>query len=118
MIWPLLLTIGSATLYAASFPPLALSSLAYVALVPWLIACSRVAPRRAALLGMLWGVVAAYGVGWWFPEMLTDYFELPLWLGWLGFFGAALLFSGTYFGAFAAGISWLSRRGAATPLTI
>ena len=113
----LALTILSAGLYAASFPPLSFGPLAWVALAPFFAAVIRVGPRRAALLGCLWGVVAAYGVGWWFPGMVSGYFETSPLVGWAVFFAVSVGLAGSYFAAFAAWLSVLARRGVAGPLT-
>jgi apolipoprotein N-acyltransferase len=115
---PLSLTIGSAILYILSFPPFALSPLMWVALVPFFLAVSRACPSRAAAYGVLWGVVMICGVAWCFPRMLTAYFGFSTIGGWLGFFTVSIGLSGIYFGAFAAWLSWLAGRQAATPWLI
>ncbi len=117
-VMPIGLTISSAALYASSFPPLSVGFVAWIALVPFLVAAGRVRPVGAAALGLLWTVVAAYGVGWWFPEMIVGYFELrPVW-GWVGFGAAAVALAGAYLAAFAAWMSWLVRRGRADPVLV
>jgi len=113
----LALTLVSAGLYAASFPPLALAPLAWIALAPFFAAVALVRPRRAAVLGCVWGVAAAYGVGWWFPAMVSGYFATSRVVGWVVFFVVALGLAGGYFAAFAAWLSVLARRGVAGPLT-
>src|SRR5712692_1023270 len=118
MIVPFLLTVFSALLYALSFPPFSVFPLVWVALVPFFLAASMVRPRSAAACGVLWGVVAAYGVGWWFPGMLAHYFGFPIVVGWVGFFAVGIGLAGIYFGAFAAWLSWLARRQAASPLLL
>ena len=115
---PLLLTIGSAILYILSFPPFALSSLMWVALVPFFLAASIVRPSRAAAYGVLWGVVMTCGVAWCVPKMLTDYLGLSTLAGWVGLFTIGIGLTGIYFGAFASWLSWLVRRQAANPLLI
>lgn len=112
------LTVLSAILYGASFPPLSLAPLIWVALVPLLVAAVRVSPARAACCGLVWGVVAAYAVGWWFPGMMSSYFERPVWLGWVAFVTVSIALAGTYYATFAAWVSWLARRGGASPLMI
>jgi apolipoprotein N-acyltransferase len=86
MLAKLTLTLLSAGLYAASFPPLSLAPLAWVALAPFFAAVALVPPGRAAALGCVWGVAAAYGVGWWFPAMVSGYFEASRLVGWSIFF--------------------------------
>src|SRR5262245_27522948 len=118
MMVSFLLTVLSALLYALSFPPVSFFPLAWVALVPFFLSASRVRPVYAAGYGILWGILAAYGVGWWLPEMLADYFAVSLLVGWLGFLGVSIGLIGLYYGAFAAWLSWLVRRQAANPFVI
>jgi apolipoprotein N-acyltransferase len=113
----LTLTLLSAGLYAASFPPLSLAPLAWLALAPFFAAVALVRPAQAALLGCVWGVTAAYGVGWWFPPMVSGYFQASPLVGWAIFFAVSVGLAGLYFAAFAAWLSALARRGAAGPLT-
>jgi apolipoprotein N-acyltransferase len=113
----LALTLLSAGLYAASFPPLSLAPLAWVALAPFFAAVALVRPRRAAALGCVWGVTAAYGVGWWFPAMVSGYFEASPLVGWSIFVAVSVGLAGWYFAVFAAWLSALARRGVAGPLT-
>src|SRR5262245_20878764 len=117
MLPKLVLTLLSAGLYAASFPPLSLVPLAWVALAPFFAAAALVRPRQAALLGCMWGVAAAYGVGWWFPAMVSGYFQASPLVGWAIFFAVSVGLAGWYFAAFAAWLSALARRGVAGPLT-
>jgi apolipoprotein N-acyltransferase len=118
MMVAFLLTVLSALLYALSFPPVSFFPLAWVALVPFFLSASRVRPVYAAGYGILWGILAAYGVGWWLPEMLADYFAVSLIVGWLGFLAVSIGLIGLYYGAFAAWLSWLVRRQAANPFVI
>src|SRR5215831_501176 len=118
MIVPFLLTVFSALLYALSFPPVSFFPLAWVALVPFFLSASMVHPSAAAAYGVLWAVVAEYGVCWWLPETLAHYFRFPLIVGWLGFFALSVGLAGIYFGTFAAWLSWLARRQAASPLLL
>jgi apolipoprotein N-acyltransferase len=108
----------SAALYAATFPPLSLAPLAWVALTPFFAALARTSPARAALLGCLWGVGIAYGVGWWFPGMVSGYFQGPPILGWIAFFAVAIGLSGSYYALFGAWLASRARRGAAGPLIV
>jgi len=55
----------SAAAFAAAFPPYDLGWLAWVALVPLVLAVLDAAPRAAFRLGYLWGVVAFGAVLWW-----------------------------------------------------
>jgi apolipoprotein N-acyltransferase len=115
---PLLLTLGSALLYALSFPPFSWFPLAWVALVPFFLAVAKLRPGSAAACGLLWGVAMACGVAWCLPGMLVKYFKISPLMGWAGFFAVSIGLSGVYFGAFAAWLSWLTRRQAASPLLL
>jgi apolipoprotein N-acyltransferase len=114
----LLLTFLSASLYALSFPPFSLSFLAWIALIPLLYAASRTSPLVAAMCGLLWAIGAAYGVGWWFPGMVTNYLQLSLTAGWAAFFSVSVGLAGIYFACFTAWVSWLARRQSASPWLI
>src|SRR2546429_6796267 len=81
----LLATLVSAVLYGLSFPPAALRPLAWVALVPLLVALRRASTGVAIFLAWLWTVLAAYAVGDWFPRAVSTYYQQPLAVG-LGLF--------------------------------
>src|SRR5262245_5308542 len=115
---PALLTILSAMLYAASFPPLELWPLAWVALAPLLVAATRVRPLAAALHGVLWAYAVCLLIGWPLAGMLSRHFSFPLWLGWIGFVVLVALLVAIHVAAFAAWLAWLSRRGRAGPLAV
>jgi apolipoprotein N-acyltransferase len=108
----------SGALYALCFPPWSLAPLAWVALVPFFVAVAQLRPPQAAVCGVVWTFVAAYGVGWWFPAMIAAYFEVSLLVGWLGFVAVTGTLAAGYFAALAAWISWLTRRRAAHPLLV
>jgi apolipoprotein N-acyltransferase len=108
----------SAAAYAASFPPLAIPWLAWVALVPLFAAAARLTVPRAAAAGLLWGVLAAYGCGWVLPGMVADYFALPAWVGWVVFGVVATVLAGVYFAVFAAWVAWLAAKRAAGALAV
>src|SRR5262245_12122062 len=105
-----LLTLLSAALYSACFPPLSLWPLIWIALVPLFVAISRQGPLGAALLGLLFGTGIGIGTGTWFPRMVSDYFEQPAWIGWLSLPVVGAAHAGIYCAPFAAWASWLARR--------
>lgn len=115
---PVVLTVGSALLYAASFPPLEAFPLAWLALAPLMVAAAHSSVRRAALLGLGWGYLVCLLVGWPFAPMLSAHLRLPLWFGWLVFLFAAPGLIGLYAAAFASWIAWTGPRGRASPLFI
>ncbi len=116
-VLPPALTLLSAVLYSWSFPPVAAYPLAWVALVPFLVAVSRVTPRRAAGLGVLWCLAAGYGVGNFVPAMVADFFDVPRIFGWAVLL-AILVLPGIFYAGFGAWISWLSGRRAVNPLIV
>jgi len=75
------LTLVSAGAYGLAFPPAGLHLLAWVALVPFLLALRGAGVRRALGLGALWGIAAAYAVGTWMPVAVTRYYQQPVPVG-------------------------------------
>lgn len=114
----LVLTVASALLYAASHPPLAWWPLAWVALIPLLVAVRRVRPLAAAVLGALWGIVVGFATGWVLPGMLADYFGLPVATAWPGAVALYLLLAGVQVAGFAAWLSWIGCRRPVGPLLV
>jgi len=78
-------TILAGVLYSQCFPTASLRSLAWVALVPFLVAVPSGGRRRAAGLGWLVMLVLAYGVNDWFPRAVSTYYLQPALVG-FGFF--------------------------------
>lgn len=115
---PIFLTLFSAALYALSFPPLSFWPFAWIALVPFFVALAQVRPFAAGGYGMIWGVMMVCGFGWYFPEMVTNYFGSSRVVGWLLLIAAGGGLFGVYFAVFAAWFSWLAAHQVATPLWI
>src|SRR5207245_9005123 len=115
----LLATLVSAVLYGLSFPPAALRALAWVALVPLLVALRRASTGVAVLLAWLWTVLAAYAVGDWFPRAVSTYYQQPMAVG-LGFFlGVSTFMAAAEYMAFAICYRRLvATSGAALPLVL
>src|SRR6266550_6437794 len=68
------LSIASALLLVLSFPDFDLWWLAWVGLVPLLVAVTRMSETgRAFLLGWLWGVIFFYGTCWWLTYPMIHY---------------------------------------------
>lgn len=114
----LLLVPLSAALYSASFPPVAITWLAWIALVPLFAVVAQLTVRGAAAAGLLWGVLAAYGCGWVLPGMVASYFGMPAAVGWLVFGVVSTLLAGIYFAAFSAWVAWLARERMCGALTV
>lgn len=117
---PLVATLLSAALYGLSFPTASLRGLAWVALVPFLVALRRVRTTPAALLlAWLWTVAAAYAVGDWFPRSVTVYYQQPPLVGILFFAGVSSIMAAPFYVAFTACYRLLARRpDAALPLLV
>ena len=105
-----LLTVASGILYGISFPPLALRPLAWISLVPLLIAIRAGSVRRALLLGALWACVMTYVTSDCLPGAVINYYKQPPLVGWLMLLGATLLTMVPYYGSFAVAYWLLSRR--------
>ncbi len=116
----LALTTLSGVLYGLAFPPLGWWPLAWVALVPFLVAVSAGGARRAAGLGLWLGVVASYAVGTWMPAAVVSYYQQSIAVGALMFLGCALWQAAWQY----AGFALVARRlgtaglGAPTPLVL
>ncbi len=110
------LTIASALSYGLAFPTTSLQLLAWVCLVPFLVALQASTARRALVLGWVWTLGAAYAVGSWFPQSVARYYEQPLAVG-IGFFLFVSTFmAAPFYMAFAAAYRVLARRaGVALP---
>ncbi|PYS79684.1 MAG: hypothetical protein DMF70_12605 [Acidobacteria bacterium] len=75
------LSIASALLLVLSFPDFDLWWLAWIGLVPLLVAVTRMSKTgRAFLLGWLWGVIFFYGTCWWltYPMIRYAHITAPL----------------------------------------
>jgi len=105
-------------LYGAAFPPLALRESAWLALVPLLAALRHASPVRAALLGGVWGVLAAEAVGTWFASGVATYYGRSLLLGAAFFAGVSLLLAAPFFAVFAAAYAYGTGRRTMVPEVI
>ncbi len=99
---PWVLAAASGILLTLAYPPFALAPVAWVALVPLLIAVDGTSARRAFLLGWLTGAIGSLGVtGHWIFVAARDYFALGPLFAAAFTLGATQLFVGVYFGVFA-----------------
>ena len=107
----------SAVLYGLAFPATSLQPLAWIALVPFLVAVRRATRGTALFLAWAWTMLAAYTVGDWFASGIASYFEQPLIVG-IGFFlGVSTFMAAVQYMAFAACYRAIGRTpGSATPL--
>jgi apolipoprotein N-acyltransferase len=97
-----LATLASALLYGLAFPPARLRPLAWVALVPLLVALRRVPTRTALGLAWLWTLAATCMVADWLPVSIADYYQQPLLIGFAFFLGVPTFMAVPYYVAFAA----------------
>lgn len=106
-----LATAASGVLYALAFPTAGLQPLAWVALVPFLVAVRRARRlRTAVLLGWLWMLVMGYTVADWLVGGVARYFDQPLAVGVAIFFYVATFMAGLEYMAFAAAYRTLATR--------
>lgn len=113
----LLLTLLSAGLCALAFPPVGAWPLAWVGLVPLLVALHDAPPARRLGLGVLWTFAIGLGVGTWMPGAVADYFHQPLAIGVALFLLVTGVMAAPYYAAFGVAYAPLVRgRGAAGPL--
>jgi apolipoprotein N-acyltransferase len=100
----------SALVFGLAFPPESVKPLAWIALVPWLVALRGSSVLGALVLAWLWGVLAAWSVGDWMPEAVEIYFLQPRWLGYLFFLGIATTMASVYYAGFALAYRALASR--------
>jgi apolipoprotein N-acyltransferase len=95
----------SALLYALAFPPYGFGALAWGCLVPLLLALRGRGVRGAIALGLLWGGLAAFGVAGPLPGAVTNFFQQPVLVGWLG--GLAVMgCSFAFYPVFGVSLPW------------
>jgi apolipoprotein N-acyltransferase len=102
--------VASAVLFALAFPPYGVKPLAWVALVPYLLALRPLGLRGRLLLGGFAGVLFAYSVGLWFAASVSSYYHQPRAVGVAVFFAVALTMVAPYYVLFAACYGPLARR--------
>ena len=106
---PLLLAALSGALLFLSFPTLGHPAVAWLALVPLLVAVAKATPWQALRLGAVTGLVHFAGTLYWIPTVMVDYGGLPAPTAWLVhalFVGILALFPAL----FAAGAADLATR--------
>ena len=111
------MTLLSAALFAAAFPPFERAQFAWFALVPWFVVLSRVSVRQGFVLGCLWALCVGAGTAPFLPTTIADFFELTAPVA-LGAATAATLATGLWYGAFGAWFALRSGRGGLGPFEI
>ncbi len=102
-------------LHVLVFPPWNVTMLAWVALVPLLLAARWRGARSAALVGLVWGTASIWGLGFWVPIALAFYWQQPLWFGVTFALGASIVCYASYVAVFAAAYAAALRRFAGVP---
>ena len=105
-----ILAAASGLALAASFPSLDLEPLAWVGLVPLLVAARGLRPAAAFRVGWIGGLVFYLATVYWVAYTITKYTAVPV----LVAAGILMLMASVlacYTGAFVAGFRWLEDRG-------
>jgi apolipoprotein N-acyltransferase len=97
-------------LYCLAFPPWNLTPLAGVALVPLLLALRGLRTLASLFTGLAWGTLMLWGIGYWVPGALANYWQQPYWFGLLFALGVAAVFVGQPFAVFGFGCARLQAR--------
>jgi len=105
-----LLAVASGLLLGAAFPALDLEPLAWVGLVPLLLAGRGLRPRAAFGVGWLGGLVFYLATVYWVAYTITRYAAVPMPLAVASLLLMASVLAG-YTGAFLAALRWLEARG-------
>lgn len=98
-----LLAVLSAVLLIGSLPAPDIGWLGWVALVPLMLACQGLRPRSAACLGLMFGIVASFGIYGWLFEVPGFDMRHAIVLA---------LYVGAYPAAWCAATAWVTRRHA------
>ena len=102
-------TLLSAALYVLAFPDFAWSALAWVALVPLLVALRSSGLGARLGLGALWTLGTGLGLGSWMPEAVASYTQQPLVVGWLFLLGLTAFTAAPFYMLFAVVYGPVSR---------
>jgi len=111
--------IVSAFANALTFPPWGLRPLAFVSLVPLLLALRSAGMARAVGIAAIWCLLYAWLIASVFPESLAGFYDRPLWFGVVAALLIFFFMASIYYAAFAAADQVLIRRPHAyTPLLV
>lgn len=94
-------TLLSSALFGLAFPPVGARPLAYVCLVPLLLALRSGSAARAVGLAWLWAVTSAWAIAPFFASSIARYYERPLWVGLLAGILIFTVMASLYYMAFA-----------------
>jgi len=112
----LMLPVLSGILMFLSFPQIAFSIAAFVALVPLLYVLRGKTPREGFAAGALAGFIGNIGILYWVTFVVVEYGYLPVYAG-LSAMLALAAFLSLYTGLFAAALTWFRGRGIPDILT-
>lgn len=109
----------SALANALTFPPWGLRPLAFVSLVPLLLALRSAGMLRAVSIAAIWCLLYAWLIASVFPESLAGFYDQPPWFGVVAALLTFFFMASVYYAAFAAADQILVRRShALTPLLV
>ena len=94
-------SLTSSALFGLAFPPQGLRPLAYVCLVPLLLALRSGSAARAVGLAWLWAVASAWAIAPFFASSLASYYERPVWMGLLAGMAIFTVMASLYYMLFA-----------------
>jgi len=94
-------TLLSSGLFGLAFPPHGLRPLAFVCLVPLLLALRSAGAARAVGLAWLWAVTSAWAIAPFFASSLASYYERPPWVGLLAGMAIFTVMASVYYMVFA-----------------
>jgi len=106
------MTLLSAFLYVLAFPPFGWSALAWLALVPLLVALQSRGLGARVGLGALWTLGTGLGLGSWMPQAVAHYTQQPLFVGWIFLLGLTVFTAAPFYMTFAAVYGPVSRLAA------
>jgi len=113
----LLACIGCGCLWFLGCADFDIWPLAYMAMLPCLLAIRGVRPRRAFWWGLLAGTVASGGGFYWITHLLIRFGHLP-WAVAFGLFVLMVAYQGLHFGVMAAVLRWVRDRAPGIPMTL
>jgi apolipoprotein N-acyltransferase len=105
-----MLAVLSALLFGLAFPTAGIRPLAWIALVPYLVALRLVGVRGGLALSAFCGALHGYSVGTWFSRAISSYYEQSTFFGAAFFFFMAATMIAPYYMVFGAAYQRASRR--------
>ena len=113
----LLACIGSGCLWFLACADFDVWPLAWIAMLPCLLAIRGVPPRRAFWWGWVAGTVASGGGFYWITHLLIRFGHLP-WLAAFSLFALMVAYQGLHFGVMAVVLRWVRDRAPQVPMTL